>query len=275
VWSGLNVIGNSLTTPYPGAPYPGTPYTVTATIFNGASEWGASYTQNFTITAYDPGSSGSNPFGDNTTPFYWAMDGKGGTVYVKIWGSGSPWEAVGGNKDGTYSWDTGKNVATWTVTGGGSIDNTGLAVIDDTGKMLVANLVNQYSDMNGTFTKLNTSLTLADGTGIWKSDSGMPPYNDFLKIVATGGNSGTFVGSISDDGVTGWSEKVKGMYSPLPGESNPNPVTLTITHGWHNNAWVSWDDPLFPKEEFGGSQTSTLIIYNDRFEMAGYVFWKQ
>jgi hypothetical protein len=147
VWSGNGVNNGVLTATSAGT------HTVTATIANGASE-SSPYTQNFSITAYDAGSGGgSNPFG-NTTPFIWVMDNTGGSVWVTI--TDNSWAAtVDGTayNSGTYS-RIGRTAAQWTVTGGSSTGNTGLAVIES-GTMIVANFTNEYSQMNGTFTKLN------------------------------------------------------------------------------------------------------------------------
>jgi hypothetical protein len=268
VWSGSNVSNGVFRAPSAGI------YTVTATVVNGVSEWTPyPYTQNFAIRAVDAGVGiATNPFGSDGTPFYWAMDDTGGTVYVRIWGF--TWESrVDGalDKNGTYSWSTGTNIATWTVTGGGSIGNTGLAYIDPSdGGMTVANFANIFSDMNGTFTKLNTSLTFE---GTWKTITAY--HGDFSKIVA--GNNGEFVVSVSDDGLSGWSEEVKGTY---PASGDTNPAILTITHVKdHDNggSWKPWENltPEEQQDEYGGFNTYPVLVYSDRCESLGYVFLKQ
>jgi hypothetical protein len=146
VWSGSDVNGGILTATSAGS------YTVTATIVNGASE-SSPYTQNFSITVYDAGSSGgANPFGTDATPYIWVMDDTGGSVYVTI--KEDSWVATANGttyNSGTYS-RIGGIAAQWTVTGGSSTGNIGLAIIES-GKMRVANFINEYSAMNGTFTK--------------------------------------------------------------------------------------------------------------------------
>ena len=92
--------------------------TVTAAIANGSSESGA-YTRDFTITVYDAGTSTGNPFGDNTTPFYWAMDDTGGRVYVFV--RENEWEALYEGEtynSGEYTRISGTKAALWTVSEG-------------------------------------------------------------------------------------------------------------------------------------------------------------
>ncbi|MDR2434665.1 MAG: hypothetical protein LBD47_08865 [Treponema sp.] len=158
-WSGSGVSNGGLTATSAGT------WTVTATIANGASA-SSSYTQTFNIKVYDAGNDGgSNPFGNDTTPFIWGMENSGG-VYVKVkdstWES---WESDGTPGDsGTYV-RIGETAGAWGVTANG---DTGLAVFED-GKLLVRNLI---SGMNGTFTKLEAALTL---TGTWKTSG--PSYD--------------------------------------------------------------------------------------------------
>jgi hypothetical protein len=201
------------------------------------------------------------------------MDGKGGTVYVIM--KNYEWQSmVEGTpppyNSGSYTRISGgTKAAQWTVGVGSYTGNTGLAIILDSGKMLVANFANQYSDMNGTFIKLDTSLTLE---GTWKNSV---PYNgDYAKVVATAGG---FVVSISSDNDENdpWHEKIMGIYS------SANPATLTITHAKYDGGLIEWG-LLTPSQqnEFGSNNgTYTAIIYNDsygyRCEWAGRVVWKQ
>jgi hypothetical protein len=259
VWIGANVSGGVFTAPSAGN------FMVTAIVVNGASR-SSPYTQNFTITAYDVGSGGgSNPFG-STTPFIWAMDNQGGTVYVII--GDSTWEAK--NNEDTYNSGTysriGNTGAQWVVTGGGNTGNTGIAIIE-AGKMLVRNLTHEYSSMNGSFTKLNTGLSL---TGTWVT-TGKPFIGADMKIAAGGGN---FTNSISPDGST-WRELMMGTYTA---DTNPAPCTITevntgvLTGG--ADAWVAWGS-LSPtlQSAVGGSQAIRVIIYADKCETLGVTFY--
>jgi hypothetical protein len=260
-WSGAGVSNGVLTATSAGT------LSVTATIANGTS--GSSpYTQSFEITIYDAGTSDvQNPFGNDTSPYIWAMDNRGGNVYVTI--KNDSWVATADGTTynrGTYN-RIGGRAAGWTVTGGSSTGNTGLAVIDN-GTMTVANFTNEYSSMNGTFTKLNTGLTL-DGT--WKtSETSNDGY--YMKIVA---GSGNFTASISSDD-SSWRELIKGTYP------NTNPAACEITHvntgaltGGADNS-VAWDSlDQQHKNMVGGSQTFTMIIYSTKCEGMELVFQKQ
>ncbi|MDR2376659.1 MAG: hypothetical protein LBD96_09515 [Treponema sp.] len=162
VWSGASVSNGVLTATSAG------PCTITATITNGTSA-SSPFTLNFTITVYDAGNGDdTNPFGDDTNPFIWVMDNTGGSVFATV--EGSSWTATANGSlynNGTYS-RIGGIAAKWTVSGGTEAGSTGLAIIIEGGKLLVANFVNELSDMNGTFTKLEPGeLTI---TGISKYD---------------------------------------------------------------------------------------------------------
>jgi hypothetical protein len=267
VWSGADVSGGVLTATTTGT------YMVTATITNGAS-WSSNYTDTFPIEVYDAGSPGANPFGDDTTPFIWAMDDTGGWDYVII--SNTTWESIDGDRptdNGSYSLIGGIG-AEWSVAGGLHTGDTGIAIIIG-GKMIVANLTHEYSGMNGTFTKLNTGLTL-DGTWI----SSTPPMYfgpDYIKIVAAAGD---FTESLSYDGYT-WSEVVKGTY---PVTTNPAICTITLvntgvfTAGADN--WVAWSGLSQEYKDYvGGSERFAVLIYGtstyDESESMGYTLQKQ
>jgi hypothetical protein len=85
-WSGADVSDGVLTAKSAGD------LTVTATIANGASE-SSPYTHNFIITVYDAGSdNGKNLFGNDASPYIWAMDDTGGYVYVTL--KDTTWEAT-------------------------------------------------------------------------------------------------------------------------------------------------------------------------------------
>lgn len=260
VWSGAGVSNGVLKAPSAGE------YTVTATIVNGTNS--GSYTKSFKITAYPAGTVGAgvNPFGDDDTPVIWTMDDTGGTVYVTL--TDKTWLAMAEGttyNSGTYSHITGTKAAQWTVTGGGHyIGNTGLAIFIEDDTILVANFSHEYSDMNGTFTKLNPELTLE---GTWISDNA-PFYGDYAKIVAADGNFTVSAG----DNAESLTNKVKGTY-PTPGEEvTTNPVVCTVTHIYISD-WVE----LAPEhlDSIGGSATSTGFIYEDRFETYGATFIKQ
>jgi hypothetical protein len=266
VWSGTGVNNGVLTATSAGD------YTVTATIVNGASE-SAPYTKNFSIKAYNAGSdSGTNPFGTNATPFIWAMDDRGGEVYAIL--KDSTWEAMAEGSlynSGTYTRIGGKAVQ-WTVGAGGHAGDTGLAIIGDNGKLLVANFADQYSDMNGTFTKLDTSLT---SEGTWVSSA---PYDGrYVKIVAASGN---FTEFLSPNGTSNWAEVVKGTYSTTAGTTNPAACTITqVNTGVFTggaDTWVAWNAlSQAYKNNVGGYQTFTVIIYANKFETQGLTFQKQ
>jgi hypothetical protein len=263
VWSGTGVSNGVLTAESAGI------YTVTATIRNGASTSG-SFSRTFDITVYDAGSGGgANPFGNDTTPVIWGMHNSGG-VYATV--KNTTWESEdphGEPQSGTYSRIGGK-AAQWTVTGGGNTGDTGLAIIQANGEMLVANLTDEYSDMNGTFTKLNTGLTF---TGTWITTE--PVDGDYARIVADGGN---WTESLSPD-LSTWKDQVKGTY---PTSGTTNPVVLTITEvdkswvdGGSSADWANWDTLSdYYKHEFGGSQTHTVVIYDDRCEAYGMILYK-
>jgi hypothetical protein len=265
VWSGSNVSNGKLTAPSAGT------YTVTATIANGKSESGP-YTKDFNITAYDTSSAGdTNPFGSDTKPFYWAMDGKGGTVYVIL--KSSTWEskdAYSANSPaGTYTHFTGTRGAEWIIGAGDEYEGyTGLVIIDQYGKMIVANLPEKYGYMNQTFTKIDTTLK---GDGTWLAAN--IPFNGSnvnMKIVAA---NGTFTQSINGKDI------VQGTY-PITGNTNPavytmNQVNTGVFTG-SADSWKQWNT-LTPveKNHLGGSQTQTLIIYPDKLETQGFTFQKQ
>jgi hypothetical protein len=263
VWSGNNVSGGDLTAPSAGT------YTVTATIENGAPGE-TPYTQNFDIRVYDAGSGDEpNPFGDDANPYVWAMDDKGGEIYATI--KDSTWESVAEGdsyNSGTYTRIGGRAIL-WEVGQGGEAGTTGLAIITGEGKFRVANFANQYSDMNGTFTKLNTGLTLG---GTWITST--PSDNFYAKIVAS---SGYFTEYISLDG-SSWREQAKGTYP-----ENTNPAICTITHAntnvFTNNpdtSWVAWDNlSSGDKNNVGGSETFAVIVYPNKCETYGLVLQKQ
>jgi hypothetical protein len=265
VWSGTTGVDNGILT----ATSEGT-VTVTATITNGTAE-SSSYTQSFTIMVYDAGnSSGTNPFCDDTTPFYWGKENSGG-MYVKVKSdSWESWDDDGTAGDsGTYE-RIGGIAAQWTVTGGTGNGDTGLAVIES-GQMLVRNLTNEYSGANGTLTKLTTSLTLG---GTWKT-SGASYSGYYMKIVATGGN---FTVSVSLNNST-WVELIKGTY---PASGSTNPATCTISEvniGVFTNSadnWVAWGSlSQGYKNEVGGSETPTIVVYSNKCEGLGLVLQKQ
>jgi hypothetical protein len=268
VWSGNGVSNGKLTAPSEGT------YTVTATIANGASE-SSPYTKDFNITAYDTSGAGNtNPFGSDNDPFYWAMNGKGGTVYVIL--KNSTWEskdAYNANSPaGTYTHFTGTRGAEWIIGAGEEYaGDTGLAIIDQTGKkMIVANLPEKYGDMNQTFTRINTSLT---GEGTWLAAS--IPFNGrnvSMEIVAN--PDGTFIQSIDGKAI------VKGTYPITTGNTNPavytmNQVNTGVFTGSADN-WKQWNDlTSVEKKYLGGSQTQTLIVYDDKLETQGFTFQKQ
>jgi hypothetical protein len=264
VWSGTGVSGGVLTASSTAI------YMVTATIENGKTE-SSPYTETFTITAYDAGGGGgSSPFGSDGTPFYWAPDDSGGGGYVKI--TDDSWEALGDDgicyASGTYS-RIGDRAAHWTITGGGGIGDTGLAYIKDDGTMLVANLADNFSGANGTLTKLDTTLALE---GTWKTDG---PTNNgtYMKIVASAGN---FIIYISLNG-SNWRELMKGTY-----QQNTNPVTYTVTAAntaepGSGESWTLWEDLTEAEKTSLGlsSKTAMSIIYTDRCETKGQIFYKQ
>jgi hypothetical protein len=268
VWSGSGVSNGVLTAASAGS------YTVTASIANGVSS-STPYTLSFIITAYDAGTSGTNPFGTDATPFIWVMDDTGGQVYVII--EDDEWEATAEGtlfNSGTYSRIEGTKAGQWTVGGGTYTGNTGLAIIRDDGKMLVANFANQYSDMNGTFTKLETATNLTlEGT--WKTDE--PFDSQYVKII---GNSGGFTEYISSDGST-WRDMVKGTY-PTTGTTNPAICTIDEVNtneftGQPGTNWVPWNElsSAVKNNINGGSRLFTVIIYDDRCETYGITLAKQ
>jgi hypothetical protein len=273
VWSGNGVSNGILTAPSTGK------HTVTATIANGASG-SSSYTQNFEIEAFPAGSSNTNPFGTDANPFIWTMDGTGGTVYVTM--NTSTWVATADGStynSGNYTWIEGTAAAQWTVTGGGSSGDVGLAIITATGKFRVANFTHEYSVMNGTFTQLDPSLTLS---GTWEGDE---PFGDgsYRRITATAGD---FTESASFDGGTTWRDVKKGTYpTTASGTITTNPAICTITQvniseldggSGGTPVWKTWNDlDQQQKDAAGGSQTVTILIYSDRFEVYGAAFYKQ
>jgi hypothetical protein len=134
--------------------------------------------------------------------------------------------------------------------------------------MLVANFANEFSNMNGTFTKFDTTLTLK---GTWTSDK--LSDNSYRKIVANAGNFSEYHRLDKTD----WSEAIKGTYT------TENPATLTIdqvdTSILNNDPsgkWTDWDD-LDPetKNKVGGSKTVMVIIYSDRCETHGVALYKK
>ena len=263
VWSGANVSGGKLNVTYNG-PEEKTTVTVTATIANGASESSA-YTRNFDIEAYAVGTSNDNPFGDDTTPFAWAMNDKGGKVYVQV--EDDEWTSFDEGKTynrGGYTWDgvSKKKYGISTVDEGKYAGDTGLAILKNDGTLLVANFL-YNSDMNGTFTKLDTGLTFE---GTWISTEAVPHYNDYAKFVAE--SNGTFVMYISHDGVNNWKLKMKGTY-PTSTATNPATIVLTDVKANHDNdsePWTTWT---------GEPQTFEACIYDDRIEGMGLVFNKE
>jgi hypothetical protein len=265
VWTGSGVSNGLFTASSAGS------YTVTATIVNGRATL-VPYTRNFPITVYDAGTSGTNPFGDDTTPVVWAVDGEGGETYVTI--KDSTWVAMDAgavSDSGTYTWFTGTKTAEWKVGAGGHAGDTGIAIIRDDGTMLVANLANAYSDMNGTLTKLNPVLTL---TGTWIS--GGPVFNGmYVKLEAASGNLSEYLGS---SGSGPWTEAVRGTY-PTSGTTNPAACTITQVNPSFiggANSWINWADlPQVYKNIFGGSPAITVLVYAAKCETQGATLLKQ
>jgi hypothetical protein len=276
-WSGGGVSNGKLTV-ITAASFPAT-VTVTATIVNGASESSA-YSRNFNIKVYDTGTSGgANPFGTDGSPNIWAMDNAGGYVYVTL--KDTTWEATVKGvpyNSGNYT-RIGASGAQWKVTGGPYGGDTGLAIIDTDGKIIVANFWNELSAMNGMFTKLNTGLSLE---GTWKSSG---PYYDgkYRKIAAE--SSGNFIVSLSPDNA-GWTEALKGTYQK---DTNPAACTITsvntkIFSGAGDN-WVAWSSLTEGQKKavnYTGSNIITVIIYDDnndnnadRCELLGLTCSKQ
>jgi hypothetical protein len=260
VWSGIGVSNGVLTATSAGT------YRVTAAIANGKSE-SSSYTQSFNITAYTVGAVGP---GENPFVGTWTMDNKGGTVYVTL--TNTTWTAAADGavyNSGTYTHITGTKAAEWTVTGGGHYTgNTGIAFFTDDDTIRVANFSNVYSEMNGTFTKLNPSLTLR---GTWISTTMPPELGGYARITADGSGNVTFAVGVDSGSLT---DLVRGTYTPT------NPVVCAITHVNSEAGWVPWNTlDAAAKEELsgalGGSTTSTGFIYSDRFEMNGVAFYKQ
>ena len=261
VWSGSGVSNGTLNAAAAGN------YEVTATIANGKSS-STPYTQQFTITVYNAGTSATNPFGGDASPSIWVLDGTQSQVYATV--KDSTWEAtadVALYNSGTYSHIAGTKAARWTVATGASTGDTGLALIRDEGKMLVANFTSDYSSMNGTYTKLDGGLTME---GTWQSDMLLPPYDGYVKVVAD--SSDGFV--ISRNDCSTWEEKVKGTYTTTP---PTNPSTWTITHVKVSSNWEPWNNLTdSQKAENGGTDTYTAFIYADRCEIGGYlVLYKQ
>ncbi|MDR2094012.1 MAG: hypothetical protein LBP76_00650 [Treponema sp.] len=263
VWSGAGVSDGALTATSAGS------CTVTATIVNGASK-SSPYTKAFTITVYDAGSGGANPFGANETPYIWAMDNTGGSVYVTV--TDTSWAATADGapyNTGTYARIEGtEKAARWTVSEGTETGTTGLGIILENGTLLVANFVNEYSDMNGRFTKLDTDLTLE---GTWETSERVS--GKYARMVVS---SGEFVEYLSDNG-SDWEEIVRGTYS------GTNPAACTFTevnlrvYGGKVDTWKSWNELTSnQKKDFGGSETFTAIIYTNRIEVMGkFVLQKQ
>jgi hypothetical protein len=266
VWSGSGVSNGVFTASSVGS------YMVTAAIVNGRAE-SVPYTRDFPIMVYEAGSSiGINPFGDDTTPIVWAVDGAGGETYVTI--TGSTWVAMDAgavSDSGTYTWFIDTKTAEWKVGAGGHAGDTGIVVIRDDGTALVANLANTYSDMNGTLTRLNPALTL---TGTWIS--GGPVFNgSYVKITAASGNFSEYLGS---SGSGPWTEAVKGTY-PTSGTTNPAFCTITQVNPSFvggTNSWINWND-LSPEYKYilGNSQTFTVLVYDTKCETQGAVLLKQ
>jgi hypothetical protein len=261
-------------------------YTVTAVIEDGVSE-GISFTKDFVITVYDPGNgSGSNPFGgaSDADLFIWAMDDKGGLVYVIIRGgsAGGTWKAVDQGtpyNEGTYT-RVGSTGAGWTVTGGSHLGNTGMAVIES-GKMKVGNLTYEFSPMNGTFTKLDRDLSLGANT-TWKGPSSdMDGGLAYMKIVT--GGSGDFTASFGPDNFS-WSELLHGRYGLSQIEGKPNPVVCTIDEvdiamfGYGlSSDWKPWNQ-LTPQQKnmLGGSQEFSALLYSaTECQTLSYVLTKE
>ncbi|MDR0584351.1 MAG: hypothetical protein LBG57_08410 [Treponema sp.] len=265
VWSGNNVSNSTLNAAAAGD------YEVTATIANGATRT-TPYTRKFTIKVYNAGTSTLNPFGEDASPtaspYVWVMDGTQSQAYATV--KDSTWEAEdewGFYNSGTYFRIPGTKAAQWTVATGGYAGDTGLALILDNGKLLAANFTHENSTINGMFTKLDRSLTLQ---GTWQTDERVPPWDDYVKVVA--GANGEFIESASSD-KSSWTEKVKGTYTTT---APTNPATLTVTHAKINTNWESWATlPQDQKNDFGGSDTYKVFIYADRCEAAGFVFLKQ
>ncbi|MDR1373854.1 MAG: hypothetical protein LBJ24_02665 [Treponema sp.] len=260
-WSGNEVAGGKFT-----AASAGNSYEVTATIVNG-TVGGVDFEKKFTIEVVDGGSGVSiNPFGTDAVPVYWAMDDNPAMVYVEVksaastdawtaWGGGSPYNTGG------YEWFNGTNTAQWKVITGGYTGDTGLAFIQADGKMRVANLVYEYSAMNGTFTKLNTSFVL---TGTWIDSEG--PFGD-VKIAA---NSGNFTISI---GPGSGMDVIKGTY-PTSGTTNPAVCTITEVNTaafGDSGGWKLWANLGTYQNYFGGSPILPVLIYgtnpNDKCEI--------
>lgn len=271
-WSGNGVSDGVLTATSAGT------YTVIATIANGEAE-GVDYTDTFYITAINVGyggggGTGSNPFGTDATPLYWAMDNMGGEVYIIV--KETTWESRyngGFYNSGDYQ-RIGTSGALLTVTAGPYTGNTVIALIDTNGKMKV-DTTGGYSEMNGTFTKLDTTKTLE---GTWISTEPLVNGN-YLKITAA--NDGKFTQSMSTNpsGST-WANLLKGTY-PTTGNTNPAACTITevntaVFTGAGTESWAPWAGLSQEyKNYLGGSPTSTMIIYDSKFEGMGAAFTKQ
>jgi hypothetical protein len=205
------------------------------------------------------------------------MDGTGGTVYVTM--NTSTWVATADGStynSGNYTWIEGTAAAQWTVTGGGSSGDVGLAIITAVGKFRVANFTHEYSVMNGTFTKLDPSLTLL---GTWEGDD---LYDGgYVRIV--GDASGNLIESIRNYDSSTWREVVRGTYPTTASGTTTNPAVCTINQvniselaGGGSPDWKTWNDlEQQQKESVGGSQTFTVLIYADRCETYGMTLTKQ
>ncbi|MDR2095485.1 MAG: hypothetical protein LBP76_08200 [Treponema sp.] len=271
VWSGAGVNEGVLTANIAGD------WAVIATIASGASE-SSSYTKPFIIRVYDAssgvGGGGTDTFGTDESPNIWAMDGKKGAVYVTM--KSSQWKATADGttyNEGTYNRISGTDkAAEWAVGGGKETGSSGLAIITGEGKMLAANFSSKYSNMNGTFTKLDTDLTFE---GIWATSE--PVYGRYAKIVAK--PDGTFDEFLSDDGFAWGEEIIRGTY---PTTTNTNPALCTITQVnlrvfGGGNTWKYWNElTADQKKNMNVSETFPMIIYSNKCETMGrYVFEKQ
>jgi hypothetical protein len=271
VWSGTGVSGGVLTAT-------SGPVTVYAVIENGTAP-SVPYTETITIEVVDAGTNpndGTNPFGTDAVPCLWAKDGKDGKgerAYVKITGTttGGSWEAIEDGEpynNGTYT-RIGGTAIKWNVTGGRHGGDTGLAYIDG-GKMNVVNFTDEYSGMNGTYTKLDTDLTLE---GSWQTGDPVM-HGNYLKIVAE--NDGTFY--MTDGGTR---EGVWGTYTGAHApDTNPavctiDEVNINIFLGKPGEVRAAWE-ALTPQQKnyFGGHKIFTVIVYADRCEYGGFVLNK-
>jgi hypothetical protein len=269
--TGALISGASLTASTAGT------LTVTATIANGAAE-SVPYTRDFTITAYDAGTSGSNPFGNDVTPVIWIMEQKenGDPVFpyaaVLVTFKNDIWTATENEvpyNNGGYTWVNGTKAAIWTVTGGAYTGNEGIAVINGTGKMTVANFAGVYSSMNGTFAELNTTASF---TGIWKT--AYPGFNGYYMQIDANSGIGIFTISLSATGGSPWRALIYGTYT-----NGTNPATCTILQvntgllAGEADSWIGWNS-LTPAQEqaVGGSETITAVGHNGKWTAMGLIY---